>query len=62
MLGNGPAVLTWQIGQQAEYQAFRSAAGLYPGETAGDPGEQPIDGCSQQDRFYAVPHGHREVI
>ena len=57
VLGDGPAVLPWQVSEQAEQEPAGPAAGLDTGEPAGHPIEEPVGLGGPALRFYAVTHG-----
>jgi hypothetical protein len=40
-IGDAPAVLAWQFGQQAQHELPGSMAGLHPGEPSRHPPEEP---------------------
>ena len=57
VLGDGPAVLPWQVSEQAEQETAGPAAGPDTGEPAGHPIEEPVGLGGPALRFYAVTHG-----
>jgi hypothetical protein len=40
VLGDRPAVLAWQVGQQSEHERASVPSGLHPAESARDPAQQ----------------------
>jgi len=62
MLGDHPAVLARQLGQQPQHGRPRPAPGLHPAETAADPDHQLIKYPQPAARVYAVANGHQKII
>jgi hypothetical protein len=62
MLGNGPAVLPWQLRYQAEQQFLRPTTRLDPTETARDPPNQLIGHRPPQGRAYAGARGRQAIL
>jgi hypothetical protein len=61
VLGDRPAVLAWQVGQQPEHERPGPPAWLHPAEPARDPAQQPLQPCLPSGRVYAVACGHRLI-
>jgi hypothetical protein len=59
VLGDRPAVLAWQVGQQPEHQRPGMPSRLHPAEPAGDPAQQLLQSRLPAGRGYAVASGHR---
>ena len=62
VLGDGPAVLPVQIGQQPEHQRGGVPAWFVPGEPATDPVQQVTEPGPPSVRVYAMRRGHRGVF
>jgi hypothetical protein len=59
VLGQAPAGLSGQLGQQSEHERFGATAGFYAGEPAGDAAQQLVEDLLPAGRGYAVAGGHR---
>jgi hypothetical protein len=59
VLGDRPAVLAGQIGQQPDHERPGAPAWLDPSEPARDPAQQRVKAGSPAGRVYAVACGHR---
>ena len=62
ILGDGPAVLAGQLGQQAQHECPRPAPRLHPAETAPDPGHQLVEYTQPLAGAYAGASGHQTVF
>src|SRR5262249_46214264 len=62
MLGDGPAVLAGQLGQQAQHERPRPAPRFHPAETAPGPGHQLIEYAQPPAGAYAGASGHQTVF
>jgi hypothetical protein len=62
VLGDRPAVLARQIGQQPEQEPADPAAGLHPPKPGGHPIEQPVGLRVPPPGIYSVAHGHRLIF
>jgi hypothetical protein len=64
VLGDRPAVLAGQVGQQPQHQRPRVAPGLHPAEPASDPAQQLLQPRLPAGRInpYAVAGGHRLIV
>jgi hypothetical protein len=62
LLGNGPAVLARQAGQQPEHERPRPPPRLYPEKPVPDPQQQLVKHAQPPVRVYAVASGHRKII
>ena len=62
MLGDSPAVLARQLGQQAEHERPRPAPRLHPAETAPDPRHQLVKYAQPPAGAYAGASGHQTVV
>jgi hypothetical protein len=62
VLGDRPAVLSGQVGQQPEDQRPGVPSRLHPAEPAGDPTQQLIQPRLPAGRGYAVACGHRVIF
>ena len=62
LLGDRPAVLARQLGQQAQHERPRPAPRLHPAETRADPEHQLIECPEPAVRVYAVASGHRKIV
>jgi hypothetical protein len=62
MLGDGPAVLPGQAGQQPRHERPRPAPRLHPAETMPDTQHYVIQDARPALRVYAVASGHRTII
>jgi hypothetical protein len=62
VLGDGPTVFPWQVREQPKQESAGAAAGLDPGEPAGQPFEEPVGLGSPQTWLYAVARGHCLII
>jgi hypothetical protein len=58
VLGDRPAVLAGQVGQQPEHQHPGVPSGLHPAEPASDPAQQLLQPRLPPGRGYAVACGH----
>ena len=61
-LGERPAVLARQIGQQPQQEAAHPFPQLDPAESAGDPNQQFIDARRPAGRPYPGPRYHRGTV
>jgi hypothetical protein len=62
VLGDRPAVLPRQVGQQPQQESADPAPALDPGEPAGDPIGQLIDARRPAGRPYPGPRDHRGTV
>jgi len=62
VLGDRPAVLARQIGQQPQHEGPGVPAWLHPAESARDPVQQHLQPCLPPGRGYAVVCGHRLIF
>jgi hypothetical protein len=64
VLGDRPAVLPWQVGQQPQHQRPRVAPGLHPRKPACDPAHHLLEQLLPPGRvnLYAVASGHRPIF
>jgi hypothetical protein len=62
VLGDRPAILARQPGQQAQHERPRPPPRLHPAEPAPDPQHQLIEHAQPTAGAYAVASGHRKVI
>ena len=62
VLGDAPAVLPRQVGQQPEHEPADPAAGLHPGNRPAIRASSLSVSASPPVGFYAVAHGHRLII
>jgi hypothetical protein len=62
VLGDRPAVLARQIGQQPQHECPGMPAWLYPAKPARDPAQQLLQPCPPPGRGYAVACGHRLIF
>ena len=62
LLGDRPAVLARQLGQQAQHERPRPPPRLHPPETRADLDHQLIECPQPAARVYAVASGHRKII
>jgi hypothetical protein len=62
MLGDRPAVLAWQVGQEPAHERSGAAARFHPGEPAGDAAQQLLQGGLPAGGVYAVARGHRLIF
>src|SRR5215217_6910147 len=58
MLGDRPAVLAGEVGQQPEHEGLGVPSRLHPAEPAGDPAQQLLQPRLPARRGYAVACGH----
>jgi hypothetical protein len=62
VLGDGPAVLPVQIGEQTEHQLGCVSACFVPGKRAADPVQHVSEPGPPSVRVYAMRRGHRDVF
>jgi hypothetical protein len=62
LLGERPAVLPGQVGQQPEDETAHPAASLDTRKPGGYPIEQPVDLRVPLPSIYAVARGHRLIF
>jgi hypothetical protein len=62
VLGDRPAVLARQPGQQPQHERPRPPPRLNPAETRADPEHQLIQQPQPPGRVYAMASGHRKII
>jgi hypothetical protein len=62
LLGDRPAVLARQPGQQPEHERPRPPPRLHPSETSPDPQHQLIEQPQPAGRVYAVASGHQKIV
>jgi hypothetical protein len=62
VLGQRPAVLPGQIGQQPEHESAPPMPALHPAEPAGHPIQQLIDAHPPRGRPYPDTRGHRGML
>jgi hypothetical protein len=64
VLGQRPAVLAWQVGQQPQHERPRPPAWLHPAEPARDPAQQLLQARLPTGSVcvYAVACGHRLIF
>jgi len=62
VLGDRPAVLAWQVGQQPEHQRLGPPLWLHPAKPTRDPAQQLLQPCLPSGRVYAVACGHHLII
>jgi len=64
VLGDRPAVLAWQVGQQPAHERLGPPARLHPRESARDPAQQLVEQLLPVGRVdgYAVAYGHRLIF
>jgi hypothetical protein len=62
MLGDTPAVRSWQPGQQAQHKRPRPPPRLHPAETNPDTEHQLIEDTQPPAGVYAVASGHRQIV
>ena len=62
MLGDRPAVLARQLGQQAQHERPGPAPRLHPAEPGTGPGHQLIECPQPAARVYAGASGHQKII
>ena len=62
VLSDRPAVLAWQVREQAAHERPGPPPQLHPGEPARDPAQQLLQPCLPAGRVYAVACGHRLIF
>jgi hypothetical protein len=64
VLGDRPAILAWQVGQQPQQERPGPAAWLHPAKPACDPAQQLLQPRLPAGRInpYAVAGGHRLIV
>jgi hypothetical protein len=64
VLGDRPAVLSWQVGQQPAHERPGPPAQVGPGEPASDPAQQLLEQLLPAGgvKLYAVACGHRLIF
>jgi hypothetical protein len=62
VLGQCPAVLAGQLGQQPAHERGCSPPGFHPSEVAGDTAQQLIQGLPPAGGIYAWACGHRLIF
>jgi hypothetical protein len=64
VFGDRPAVLSWQVGQQAAHERPGPLAKIHPGEPTCDPAHHLVEQLLPPGRIYlyAVACGHRLIL